>query len=228
MNYVDVYDMRLGSHPPKQKIANTLVLTVNEYMPLAATFGTIRAWATRRPISVLRLFGHGHIWELKLGKESLSRQTAMLCRLLDGSFQKDALISLYTCQAVELLAPTSGPGANEFSSSLASYVKDIARICGVTVLGAKDLQNYDPATLDFGRWEGTLYAITPTGVVIRVPNLGSWLDGAKDAMRTNGLSNGVMDRIYDEVVRKHPDYVSDEQKGINGLDWVRGVSPKFQ
>jgi hypothetical protein len=191
---VEIYDRRLGPGMPRSTSGCT-VLTVDRNFPLAVPLSTAKVVGDKSPITLLRIFGHGNSGELQLGKEEINSSTTYLFKLLDGAFESDALIALYSCQSVMHLKPSVGPGNDAVRSSLPSYVKQIAAITNVPVLATPELQFYDGQTLDFGKWEGRLYVITPAGMVVAAPNVASWRE---DDMAKVGLSKGAMRLIQAE------------------------------
>lgn len=213
--HADLYDERVvGPNPPKSTGANHLVLTVPRSMPVAATFGTVRAWADRHPLSVLRFFCHGNVEMLEFGKEWITMNTVHLFHSLKGAFRTDAVIALYACLTAGALGPSSGPGSYTLKSTLPSFLKQIAGITGATVIASPDLQFYDRDTMNEGRWDGTVYMVTTAGLVVRAPNLGEWFPGIVDGMRKAGLSEGVIGLAHTEIVKRHPDYVPPPRERI--------------
>lgn len=216
---VDVYDLRLGLTVPK-KTAADLLLTVNHLFPVIATLATIRAWAAARPIGLLRLFGHGAPGEVQIGKEEFSDRNVHLFSTLSGLFARDALLSLYACSPGEHLRPTLGNSVGPEEAviaSIPSFTKSVARVSGVHVLASRDLQYYHHDPVRFGRWEGRLYVVSPTGDVVRIPNLGQWYAGTTADLKRARLSDVLIDRLHDEVVKVHPDHQPPKEPTWRGM-----------
>jgi hypothetical protein len=177
---VEIYDTRLGRNRPNHTLPKNAhgitVVLADGTLPIAVPFGVARALAVKEPIDVLRILCHGNEGELELGKEEINFATVGNFKLLDGAFQKDALIVLYSCSTVKNLKPSIGRGSDPFLSAVMTYVKRIADIAKVPVMGSPELQYYSDHGLHFGDWEGGggVYVITPAGTVVRVPALGSW------------------------------------------------------
>jgi hypothetical protein len=191
---VEICDRRLGPDVPKIT-RDRIVLVADRSFPVALPFATARAVAIKRPIAVLRIFAHRNSGELQLGREAINSSTVYLFSSLAGAFQKDAVIALHSCQMVDYLEPSVGPGGDQKRSSLPGFLKRMAEITKVPVLASPDIQYFDGQTLEFGKLEGRVCVITPSGALIRVPDLGSWHEGE---MEKAGLSKGVIRLIQGE------------------------------
>jgi hypothetical protein len=99
---------------------------------------------------------------LQLGREALLHTNVSRWKAVAGACRN---IVVYACAAANTEA------GNEGSLADGKYLMGALAIhANATVYAADRIQWYDPKKMDFGKWEGNLWAFTPSGTPASMAN----------------------------------------------------------
>jgi hypothetical protein len=165
-NYLIVRDKRLVG----KLVTRCPVINVDSTTPLSSLLSKIKISAHHKSIDALFILCHGYAGTnnkaqvcmdaggmgLQLGAENLLHTNVSRWQAIAGICKN---IVVYSCAAANT------ESGNEGSTADGKYLMGALAIYADTNVYAADrIQWYDPKTMDFGEWEGNLWAFTPSGI----------------------------------------------------------------
>jgi hypothetical protein len=107
-------------------------------------------------------------WGLQLGKEDLRHNNVSIWTAIQGKVEN---IVIYSCGTAETQYGQEGTGTDG-----RGLMSRLAKLTGAVVYAADATQYYSLGGMDFGKWEGNLWAFWPFGFYTQVarPPLEHW------------------------------------------------------
>ena len=150
------------------------VVTVGETTTLSSMFSSVATAAGSSKINTMFVLCHGYAGTndsagvcmdaggmgLQLGAEQVLHTNVSRWEDIEGTCKN---IVVYACAAANT------ESGNEGSTADGRYLMGALAIhTGATVYAGDRIQWYNPAKMDFGKWEGRLWAFQPSGIPPKV------------------------------------------------------------